>query len=172
MASVYRPDFELSTPSPTVNPYLERALAGYQRRRVKQHAIGLAISSLAVVIAVAYVLLAKPEDGWLCTPSGLLLLPGAIGIVICAGMALDAQKLPVLDQLRTGIAIRTVRRDVRHIEVRRGVVRVAKDIPVVLVDFTDGKTMSVPSLGDAPQLKRIEELLRKQQEQQASRAHR
>lgn len=167
MAGVYRPDFAVSEPSrPTVNPYLERALVGYRRKQTKQHTVGLAISAVAVAIVVAYVLLAKPEDGWLCTPSGLVLLPGAFGILICGSMAHAARKIHLLDKLRTGIAIRRVRRDVTKIELRRGLIHIDKKVPTIFVDFTDGKTLSVMSLGDVPQLARIEELLRKQQEQQ------
>lgn len=169
MAGVFRPDFVLSEPSPTVNPYLERALGGYKHRQRKQNVIGLVISAGAVVFAVAWVLLARPEDGWFCTPSALFLLPGAFGIVICGTLALTSRKVGLLDKLRTGIAIRKVRRDTTHIEIRRGLLRIQKQVPTIFVDFTDGKTVSLMSLGDLAQLKRIEELLHKQHEQQARR---
>ena len=45
MAGVYRPDFVESTPRPTVNPYLGRALVDYRRKQRKQNLMCLAISA-------------------------------------------------------------------------------------------------------------------------------
>jgi hypothetical protein len=169
MAGVYRADFAESTARQVVNPYLERALDGYYAKRSRLYTIAMATSFGIAALGVAIVLLANPEDGWLSAPSGLLVLPGGMCFVICGAVALAMRAHPLLDKLRTGIAIRRVRRGITPYVLRSGLIKFTKEVPTIFVEFTDGNAMSVASLGDVAQLARIEELLRKQQEQQCAR---
>ena len=153
---------------PYVNEYLERALleyyARYRRRDVKIGAVG----AIAMVLAALYVVAAKPDDGWLSTPTAVLGLPGAFGFLFGLGSYLTRRPV-LLDHVRTGIPIQRVRRADRPLDVRTSLLVRAvsgesrihvNDVHTLYVDFCDGRASALPSLGDDKQLARIEELLR------------
>ena len=176
----YRTSSARAAEGPYVNEYLERALLEYYARHRRRDVKIAAVSVVAMVLAALYVVVAKPEDGWLSTPTAVLGLPGVLGFVFCAWSYLTCRPV-LLDQVRTGIPIQRVRRADRPVHVRAGLLIRAlsgeskihvNDIPTLYVDFSDGRASALPSLGDVKQLVRIEELLRVQMTKaNALRAH-
>jgi hypothetical protein len=146
---------------------LERALKGYQREDLVRQAAGRTIAAVSLVfliIRLRRIVIPSPSADW--PHWSALVLIAVAGCAICRSLVLSARKGHALDPLRTGIAIDQVRREVRAVEMRVGFLRITKKVPTVFVDLADGNTVSVPRLADDEQLARIEELLRRQLDQQ------
>ena len=131
--------------APYVNPYLERALVEYYRKARWQNAIPFVIL-LSVTVVLAVWVLGLDEGGGLKRMPllGVIAGPCAFGSAIAGFALFRKQRMQLLDRIRTGIPIRRVLRD---------------DVAALRVDFADGSSQVLPSLGDLRRVARIEHLL-------------
>ena len=102
---------------------------------------------VGLAVVIAWVLLAKPAEGWFGLPVGLVGVPCAFGV------------------LMFGIALVTgFHRPVK----RSGGVLIDSRVTAIFVEFSDGRVTRPLSLGDTEQVSRIEALLRRRAEQRAA----
>ena len=146
---------------PFVNANLERALVGYYRRQRRRDILMLSASIAAVVIAIAWVVITKPPEGWFNKVVAFVGIPGAAAALFCA-WSLLSHRAYLLERIRTGVPIHHVRRG-------RAPLRTVDDVPTIYVEFADGRTNSLFALGDAQQMTQLEELLRLQMSKSAAR---
>ena len=139
---------------PFINPSLERALVAYYRREQRRSILLMLACLAAIAIAVAWVLVVNPPEGWFNKVVAFFGIPGAAGLLF-ATWSLLSHRAHLLERVRTGIPIQRVRRG-------RAPIRSTDDVPTIYVEFADGRTDSLYALGDAQQMTQIEELLRMQ----------
>lgn len=148
---------------PFVNPNLERALFAYYRRQRRRDVLMLVASCAGVLLAVAWVVLVQPPEGWFNKVVAFFGIPGAAGMLF-ATWSLLGHRAYLLERIRTGVPIHHVRRS-------RTPLRSVDDIPTIYVEFADGRTNSLYGLGDAQQMTHIEELLRRQMNKASERLY-
>jgi hypothetical protein len=130
---------------PYVNPYLERALLEYYGKARRQNVIPFAILVSVTILIGLWVLSLDASGGLRRAPLlGVVAAPSAFGSAIMGFLLFRKPRQHLLERIRTGIPIRRVRRD---------------DASALHVDFADGSTQLLPSLGDLRHLARIEHLL-------------
>lgn len=139
---------------PFINPSLERALVAYYRRQRRRDILLLLASIVAVSIAIAWVVVVQPPEGWFNKVVAFLGIPGAAGALFFT-WSLLGHRAYLLDRIRTGVPIHHVRRSQTPL-------RSVDDVPTIYVEFADGRTNSLYGLGDAQQMTQLEELLRLQ----------
>jgi hypothetical protein len=144
-----------------MNPYLEKALVEYYARQRKRLLIFGAVMLVAALGVVGYVLVGKPDDGWMSVPVALVGGPCAFGVVIL-GVFVVMQRNPLL--LRV---LRERPRDIRSVQRGDTVVMEKhlgeiKRTTTLFVTLMNGAQISLQFDGDLEEFNRIQKLLEKE----------
>jgi hypothetical protein len=150
-----------------LNEYLERALVAYYRRQQHRYVGSFIACGVGLGVVIAWVLLAKPAEGWFSAPVALVGIPCAVGFVVLMLIILVGHRRTLLEWLREGLHVRKVKRGTTVVSKRPDRPQLLEvRVPTIFVEMSDGRAYKLLSLGDAEQLSRLDLLLRKQMEQQ------
>ncbi len=127
-------------------------VASEQGGREQHRYLGSLIAcGVGVGVVVAWVLLAKPTEGWLSPPVALVGVPCAIGFVVLGAFAVVAY-------------VRALEYTMRHRAWQRASKRraMSNGVPTVVVEKGDVRSSGlIMTPGDVEQLSRLEAVIRK-----------
>ena len=130
-----------------MNAHLERALLEHYGAQNRTHLFVFALCFVVASIVAAWVMITRPDEGFLSLPVVAVGIPCVIGIVISDVILLFNRRGHLLHKMRAGMQIRSVQRG-------------TQPTPTIFVELADGR-MSTLQSRDGKQLARIESLLRK-----------
>ena len=129
-----------------VNEYLERELVAYYRRQRRRHLVFMAVFGAGLVATLAWLVLAKPEDGFWSAPVAAIGMPSTVGVIVI-GLILATTRPVLLELLRSGVQVTGVRRGVSVIGRRPDRSSVLDThVPAIFVQLADGPRRSCSRL--------------------------
>lgn len=131
--------------------YTARARVGHDRRQLHRYLGSFIACCLGLGVVIAWVLIAKPADGWFGLPVALVGVPCAFGVLVL-GLLLGASYGRLWLE-----ALRGLRKVARRPD--------ATGVPLIVIDDPYGANSLMPPDDDVQQLTRLETLIRRQMEQ-------
>lgn len=127
------------------------AQAGYYRRQQHRYLGSFLACSVGLAVVVAWLLLAKPADGWFGLPVALVGVPCAFGVLVLGLLLVVTSGRAWLEALR-----RRRKEPVRE---------ASSGVPLIVIEDPYSASGLMPPDDDVQQLTRLETLIRRQMEQ-------